>query len=179
MIMWLHESRQVKDNSVAPIISILILWWWTKTKLKVYFWQVNVIMETQVFVLVALSLFSEGGDSYMLNAKMHLQILSKSSKNTAVKGQRSCWQAQLATKRALFIDLADRDLHWHFPLLLSERAQTLQLNIFERPNQIALFDSQSFCGPVAYGESYRRRDDREHVKVRHIFTLQSDSLWLK
>lgn len=44
-------------------------------------------METKVFVSVASSLFSEGGggDVCMLNAKMHLQILAKSSKNMGSK----------------------------------------------------------------------------------------------
>lgn len=42
-------------------------------------------METKVFVVVASSLFSEGRDVYMLNAKMHLQILAKRSKHMGSK----------------------------------------------------------------------------------------------
>lgn len=118
------------------------------------------MIRIKCFVSLALCLFFGGwGACWIL--KFIFKSWLKALKTWAVKGQLSCWQAQLATKRALFIDLLDKDLHWHFPLLSIWKSPglTLQLSISKAQSNCSFWYSvrPAFWGHVALGIIKKKR----------------------
>lgn len=122
---------------------------WSKTVVIIKMW-----IPQQNILLGCANLFPEEScASWMLKctSKSRLKVL----KVLAIKGQLSCWQTQPAAKRTLFIDLADRNLQWHFSLLsiLKSPGLTLQLSVSKAQSNGSFWYSArpAFWGPLAGG----------------------------